>query len=526
MLSILLVVVVIAVVGMVIKDSVDITNQAAEIGEKDVKILNNAHQLKLSVVQVQQWLTDISATRGLDGLNDGFDEAENNAKVFRDIISNLKVIDVNNQAQYSSMLPVFDSYYEAGKEMARAYIEEGPSGGNKMMAQFDEAAANISEKVDTFLADTIEKTNTSLLIQQDLASSSRITVIIGAVVTLAGILFVYAIMSKALSYLPKVVDELKNISTGDLTSEIKNTRQDEIGDLMQGIQSMQEKLKIMISNISETTNSLTMVTNQMSDVATQSGVNIEKQQAETNQVAIAMNELNTVSGEVARNITESATATGVVRNENIKCEKTINEAIETMRTLASSIDDATQTINTVAKNSDEISTVLDVIRGIAEQTNLLALNAAIEAARAGDQGRGFAVVADEVRSLANRTQESTEQIKEMIDRLQSGSKRGVEVMQQSKEYAQLAVDRSLEAGSSLADISKNIILIDDKNVQIASAAEEQSSVSSEVNQKILDVNDMATENSVSIRQSVESNYEIARVAQQLDEFVKQFKVYT
>jgi methyl-accepting chemotaxis protein len=227
---------------------------------------------------------------------------------------------------------------------------------------------------------------------------------------------------------------------------------------------------------------------------------------------------------VAQTVTEVAAATTDVRNENIKCEKTVNEAIETMKTLSGRIDDATTTINEVATNSDEISTVLDVIRGIAEQTNLLALNAAIEAARAGEQGRGFAVVADEVRSLANRTQESTEQIKAMIDRLQSGSKQGVDVMQQSREYAQLAVDRSIEAGNSLSVISKNIVLIDDKNIQLASAAEEQSSVSSEVNQKLVNVNEMATQSFTGIEQAVDANHEMMKLSQRLEELVQQFKV--
>lgn len=524
MLSAFLIVVVIAVVGMAIKDSINITSHAVDLSNKEIKVLNHAHQLKLAVVQVQQWLTDISATRGLNGLNDGFDEAENNAKLLRQLISELKTLDPEHANQFESMLPIFDSYYAAGKKMAQAYIDEGPSGGNKMMAQFDEAAASMSEQVDTFLAKTIEQTSDSLNTQQELAASSRVTILIGAVIALIGIALVYFIMSRALSILPQLVSELNNIAKGDLTSKLEVTRDDEIGDLMRGLQGMQEKLKTMIGHIGDTTGNLTSLTNQMNTMATRSGENIHNQQEETNLVAIAMSELNTVSHAVAQNITESAAATSDVRNENIKCEKTVNEAIDTMHTLSDRLNNATDTIQEVAKNSDEISTVLDVIQGIAEQTNLLALNAAIEAARAGEQGRGFAVVADEVRSLANRTQESTEQIKEMIDRLQSGSKRGVDVMQESREYAQTAVERSTEAGRSLAEISKNIVLIDDKNIQISSAAEEQSSVSEEVNQKITGVNSMASENAAGIKQAIEANHEIAHLAQRLDELVQQFKV--
>ena len=509
---------------MAIRDSLNITSHAVELENTQINILNKAHELKLTVVQVQQWLTDISATRGLDGLNDGFDEAENNAKLFKKLIADLQTLDPVHAKDYKDMLPVFENYYSAGKTMAKAYVDEGPSGGNKMMSNFDEAAANMSEKVDAFLAKTIELTNLSLNQQQELASSSRITILIGSVIALIGVVFVYIIMSKALSILPVIVNEFSKIANGDLTSELKTERNDEIGDLIHGLRNMQDQLKIMISHISQTTHQLTSLTGQMNTMATVAGENIERQQQETSQVTLAINELNTVSQDVSRNITESTNATSKVRSENIKCEKTVNDAIETMHTLSKRLDDATNTIDEVAKNSNEISTVLDVIQGIAEQTNLLALNAAIEAARAGEQGRGFAVVADEVRSLATRTQESTEQIKEMIDRLQSGSKRGVEVMSQSREFAEVAVNRATEAGSSLSDISKHIVLIDDKNVQVASASEEQSTVSENVNQKILHVNEMAEINLKSVQEAIQTNQEITNITQTLDELVGNFKV--
>ncbi|NNJ92896.1 MAG: methyl-accepting chemotaxis protein, partial [Gammaproteobacteria bacterium] len=261
MLSGFLILVVIAVVGMAIRDSINITSHAVDLSNKEIKVLNHAHQLKLSVVQVQQWLTDISATRGLDGLNDGFDEAENNAKLVRQLINELKSIDPEHASQFESMLPVFDDYYAAGKSMAQAYIDAGPSGGNKMMAQFDEAAASMSEQVDTFLAKTIEQTTASLNTQQELAASSRVTIMVGAVIALIGIALVYFIMSKALSSLPVLVSELNKIAKGDLTSDLEVTREDEIGDLMRGLQGMQEKLKTMIVHISDTTGNLTTLTN-------------------------------------------------------------------------------------------------------------------------------------------------------------------------------------------------------------------------------------------------------------------------
>ena len=193
LLSLFLAIVVVSVVGMAIRDSLNITSHAVELENKQINILNKAHELKLTVVQVQQWLTDISATRGLDGLNDGFDEAENNAKMFKKLIADLQTLDPIHAKDYKDMLPIFENYYSAGKTMAKAYVDEGPSGGNKMMSNFDEAAANMSEKVDAFLAKTIELTNISLNQQQELASSSRITILIGSVIALIGVVFVYII---------------------------------------------------------------------------------------------------------------------------------------------------------------------------------------------------------------------------------------------------------------------------------------------------------------------------------------------
>ncbi len=161
LLTVLLVVVVVIESGVIIMDSVAISGQSSRLAENKIPILNKAYELKLSVVQVQQWLTDISATRGRDGLNDGFDEAENNAKAFRMLINELIALDSEHAERYQAMLPVFNAYYDVGKKMAQSYIDQGPDGGNQMMAQFDEVAAKMAEEVDSFLARVEEETVSS-----------------------------------------------------------------------------------------------------------------------------------------------------------------------------------------------------------------------------------------------------------------------------------------------------------------------------------------------------------------------------
>ena len=315
-----------------------------------------------------------------------------------------------------------------------------------------------------------------------------------------------------------VARSLNKIANGDLTEAI-------VGDdeIAVPLRSMHENLKEMLSSINEVTDQLASMSEEVSAVTMQSSSNIDQQQMETEQVAAAVTEMTSTVQEVTQNIHSTADSANEANTETGNGKQVLDSAIKQVRNLANEIDTAADVISVVEKDSENISTVLEVITGIAEQTNLLALNAAIEAARAGEQGRGFAVVADEVRTLAGRTQDSTEEIKHIIAKLQSGSKQAVTVMDHSREKSRQVVDEASNAGVSLGTIANSITRINDMSTQIATAAEEQIAVTEEIDRSLNHISCMGSENSTGAKQTLEAVQDIARVSTQLSGMVSRFK---
>ncbi len=313
-------------------------------------------------------------------------------------------------------------------------------------------------------------------------------------------------------------------ASGDLSQSIEVDSTDEIGELLGAMNGMRQKLLDMLAQISGTTEQLSAASEEMSAITTQSSAIIQQQRSETEQVATAMNEMTATVQEVAGNINDTASAASEANDHTQNGSRVVGQAVTQINNLAEQIEHASQTIHELEQHSKDISSVMEVITGIAEQTNLLALNAAIEAARAGEQGRGFAVVADEVRTLAGRTQESTEDIKQMIEKLQSGSRQAVQVMEQSREQAQAAVEHASESGKAFSIIADAVERINSMSTQISSAAEEQGAVSEEINRNIVQINDMANQTASGAEETSVASKDLARMASELQGLVTQFSV--
>jgi methyl-accepting chemotaxis protein len=302
-------------------------------------------------------------------------------------------------------------------------------------------------------------------------------------------------------------------SDADLTRRIGLAGSDEIGQVGQAVDRMLQRIHDSFESVLVAARELNQSSDQMEQITAQTQQRVSDQRAETDRIATAIHEMSSTVQEVAHNAVRAAEAAQNADEQAASGRTVVGETVDAINTLASEVDRASAAIAKVEQDSNQIGTVLEVIRGISEQTNLLALNAAIEAARAGEQGRGFAVVADEVRTLASRTQSSTSEIQQMIERLQGGTAEAVEVMESGHKLTREGVAQAARAGDSLASITTAVSTITDMNSQIASAAEAQTSVAEEINQNIINISRIAEQ---SLQGTLEINATSDRLSQLAD----------
>nr|WP_122687790.1 methyl-accepting chemotaxis protein [Pseudomonas viridiflava] len=343
-------------------------------------------------------------------------------------------------------------------------------------------------------------------------------------VLVLGILAAVIITRQITRPLQETLAIVDRIASGDLTHNEVVTRRDELGVLQQGIQRMGATLRDLISGIRDGVTQIASAAEELSAVTEQTSAGVNSQKIETDQVATAMHEMSATVHEVARNAEQASVAAADADKEARAGDKVVGEAIGQIERLAAEVVRSSDAMTVLEQESDKIGKVMDVIKAVAEQTNLLALNAAIEAARAGEAGRGFAVVADEVRGLAQRTQQSTEEIESLVAGLQNGTRQVSEIMLGSRTLTDSSVELTRKAGVSLESITRTVSNIQAMNQQIAAAAEQQSSVADEISRSIVNVRDVSEQTAEASEETAASSVELARLGGQLQMLVSHFRV--
>ncbi|MEI4519910.1 methyl-accepting chemotaxis protein [Pseudomonas sp. CCNWLW23] len=314
------------------------------------------------------------------------------------------------------------------------------------------------------------------------------------------------------------------VAGGDLTCDIQITGKDEPARLLQALKSMQHNLRDTIRRISESSTQLASAAEELSSVTEDATRGLHQQSQEIEQAATAVNQMTAAVEEVANNAVATSEASRESDRIARQGREQVQQTVTSIEFLAGDVTNNAAQVEALAQKVHGISKVLDVIRSIAEQTNLLALNAAIEAARAGDAGRGFAVVADEVRALAHRTQQSTQEIEQMIGGIQQGTDSAVSSMQQSNSRARSTLELAKSAGSALDEIASAFTLINERNLVIASASEEQAAVAREVDRNLMNIRDLAMQTSAGANQTSAASQELSKLAVDLNGMVARFSV--
>lgn len=503
-----------------------------------------ADQLKLSVIQVQQYLTDVSAT----GNKEGFQEAENWAQQFDQTVNDLNGLNPSHANEFKEIKTSFDSYYNEGKKMAQAYLDGGPDAGNKIMADFDKTALDINTKVDNFRVKALENVDIKAAL---LAIIKKVTFV--GVISLTLSLLIALFMSR-LIILPiiSLSKEFGKAAQGDFTVRVKVRGKDEIAQLSQSFNDMISNQRKIIAKVTQTAQTvlsaaeeLTASTQDSQSKMDQVTRSIEEIASGMQQNASSVEETGAASTEVAENsrivateIEKGAGASKNVKALAIKGQENIVQNLESMNTIENATQDTAQAIGNLSQTSERIGLITQTINAIAEQTNLLALNAAIEAARAGEQGRGFAVVAEEVRKLAEESSRAVGEISNLVITIQEGILKAVEKMRTSAEQVQQGKILTEQVEADFKMIEQSVIELDSIISHIAVSAQRQSSSIDQVATAVTNITmitQTVAQNTSNVTKNVDQQNDImlnlskasedlANLAENLNELVKDFSV--
>lgn len=507
-----------------------------------------ADQLKLSVIQVQQYLTDVSATRDKEGSVEGFKKADDWAQQFDQTLNELSALNPSRAKEFNDLKSSFDSYYTVGKKMAQAYLDGGPEAGNIIMNDFDQTALEINTKVDNFRQQALE----SVDVRAALLSIIKKVSIVGAIGLTMSLLIALFMSNMLITPILNLVKEFGKAAQGDFTVQVKVKGNDEIAHLSQSFNEMISNQREIVSRVAQTAQTvlsaaeeLTASTQDSHSKMNEITQSIEEISSGMQQNASSAEETSAASQEVAESskivATETEKGAGASKNVKdlaIKGQENVSRNLESMNTIEVATQDTAQAIEDLNQTSEKIGLITQTINAIADQTNLLALNAAIEAARAGEQGRGFAVVAEEVRKLAEESSRAVGEISNLVLTIQKGTLTAVEKMRASAEQVEQGKTLTSQVEADFKMIEQSVIELDTIINRIAASTQRQSTSIEQVATAVTNITmitQTVAQNTGSVTNNVEQQNDImlnlskasedlANLAENLNELVIDFRV--
>nr|WP_214347895.1 methyl-accepting chemotaxis protein [Pseudomonas congelans]QVX12549.1 methyl-accepting chemotaxis protein [Pseudomonas congelans] len=424
-------------------------------------------------------------------------------------------------SQYVQLLGQYRQLEDRLKTLTRANNIDELQGllNNEMVSNSDQMNVVLRKLVDINTAQ-LNAVKEQASIEYDSAFNMVIGLLIAA--TLLTLVFAWMLIKSITTPIATALLAAETIAQGNLTRPISIDGTDEAGRLLLAMKTMQDKLRDTLQGISGSATQLASAAEELNAVTDESARGLVQQNDEIEQAATAVNQMTSAVEEVARNATSTSQASRSAATSAGDGRDLVQETVSAIERMSGDVQGTAELIISLANESRDIGKVLDVIRGLADQTNLLALNAAIEAARAGEAGRGFAVVADEVRALAHRTQQSTSEIERMISSIQTGTEQAVSSMRNSTERAESTLNIAKGAGQALNTINSAVEEINERNMVIASAAEEQAQVAREVDRNLVNIRDLSAQSTNGANQTSAASTELSRLAIDLNGMVSRF----
>ena len=491
---------------------------------KHFPILQQVDQAKVRVLQIEELYKGLGASGDMDLL----ESAQEKRQEFVKLMNEVAIITPELEGKTTAVKNKLEQWADSAETISRG-MAEGTLDFSTISEKADQMAA-LKKVLDTDLSEF--RQNRYLAFKGAVDSAIKNTesalmfgLLMGVVMIITMSVTAILITGMLMRNLSNVITSMREIAAGDgdLTQRIQPSSKDEMGDLVFCFNQVMDNLHEIVKQTSQTAAQLGNESESLSSGTVQTEQRMQQQREEVDGLASSINEMGETVKNVAANAASAADAANDANRDASDGQNIVVRAVDSINKLAEEVDRGTSTIQQLADDTVQVGTVLDVIGGIAEQTNLLALNAAIEAARAGEQGRGFAVVADEVRTLASRTQESTQEIQNMIEKLQSGVQAAVSVMESSKEQAKSSVEQASSAGDALTSITGKVSTIKDMNIQIAQATEQQESLSSIIQANANNILQITQASSDAAEHSSQSSQALNDLAHELLAVVSKFK---